>query len=232
MVDRSSVIQAVLDLFPEPRYLEIGVDSGDTFQFVSAKTKVAVDPHFKFSLPPNSDDTSYFSKTSDDYFSDCPVGNRFDVVYIDGLHTFEQSLRDLTNSLSRLDPKGVLIVDDVLPASYHSSLPSIEQAFQVRDHLAGANQALKSDHTWMGSVYKLMFFVQTFLQQLSYATVRENHGQLIAWFQPRSRGSFPERTVLSIGLLEFSDTVTSRNSFNLQPLEDILSAIKRAHSDQ
>jgi hypothetical protein len=231
MIERSAVVQQVLNLFEQPDYLEIGVDQGKSFQSLSAARKVAVDPAFKFVPPPNTRFVEYHSVISDEYFASyCPIGRSFDVVYIDGLHTFEQTLRDLLNAALRLTPDGVIIVDDVLPVSYHSAIPSLDQAFQVRDHLAAGNPALKADNTWMGDVYKLAFFIQTFMQQFSYATVQENHGQLIVWPSVRPIADVGQRSVLDIALLTFADTVLKRQVFRITPLQVIIEAIRTSRT--
>ena len=230
-MDRSSVVQEVLNLFDQPRYLEIGVDTGDTFRFVSAAQKIAVDPQFKFELPPNSPDIRYYPITSDQYFAtECPVTQKFHVVYIDGLHTFEQCLRDFMNALVHLEAAGVIIVDDILPVSYHSSLSSLDLAFRVRDHLAPGIEVARRDNTWMGSVYKLAFFVDAFAQQCSYATVQENHGQLILWIDPRSETALTDRPIRDLASLEFVDTIVQRDVFRIQPLANIVRAIRGARS--
>jgi hypothetical protein len=207
--------------------LEIGVDQGGTFGRLSAAYKVAVDPNFKFVPPPNTHAVEYHSVISDEYFaSHCPAGKFFDVVYVDGLHTFEQTLRDLLNAVPRLTRNGVVIIDDILPASYHSAMPSLAEAFQVRDHLAGGDPDRKADNTWMGDVYKLAFFVQTFMQQFSYATVQENHGQLIIWPSVRPITTVVERSILDVALLGFSDTILKRSVFQIQPFKTILDDIR------
>jgi hypothetical protein len=47
---RSEVVQQVLNLYNKPRYLEIGVYDGETFNAVHAEIKVAVDIKFSFNL--------------------------------------------------------------------------------------------------------------------------------------------------------------------------------------
>ena len=78
----------------------------------------------------------------------------------------------------------------------------------------------------MGDVYKVAFFIETFLQQLSYATVLENHGQLILWQSPRPAESIARRTMLDVALLNFADTVLQRQVFRIQPFEAILDKIQ------
>ncbi len=230
MVTRAAVIQSLLDLFPDPAYLEIGVDEGATFHGLRAGRKVAVDPAFKFRPPADGDGTvSYREATSDAYFADLrPDAPKFDVIYVDGLHTFEQVLRDLLNAIDRLSAAGVIVLDDILPNSYHASLPSLDEAFRVRNYVADRqNQpGLKADTTWMGDVYKAAFFVRGFLQSFSMATVAENHGQLVLWRAPRSPGDLGEETVGSVAGTDFRATVLRRDAFNVQPLATIVEAIR------
>src|SRR5271154_1554110 len=129
MLSRAQIIQSLLDLYEHPSYLEIGVNRGETFNKVTAGVKVAVDPNF---LCDHSDkvsagqDVRFFQLTSDEYFRDeAPSLPRIDVIFIDGLHTFEQTLRDLLNSIFFLRRDGVIIIDDVIPSSYYASLPDL-----------------------------------------------------------------------------------------------------------
>ena len=227
MIGRSAVVQQVLDLFPDPVYLEIGVDHGQTFHSVSAARKTAVDPNFKFVPDADTALVDYHAVTSNEYFATfCPADKFFDVVYIDGLHIFEQTLRDLLNAALRLRPGGVIVIDDIVPASYQSAMPLIDEAFRVRDYLANDHPSLRNDNTWMGDVYKLAFFVQTFMQQYSYATVQENHGQLVLWQSARPVEAIVQRSMLDIALLGFADTVLKRSVFQIQPFNEILSSIR------
>jgi capsular polysaccharide biosynthesis protein len=222
MLTRPAVVQRVLDLFDAPRYLEIGVDSGQTFHSVTADLKIAVDPAFKFAPPVSTAAVQYYPVTSDQYFArHCPPGQLFDVIFVDGLHQFEQTLRDMLNAVMRLSEHGVVIIDDILPASYHASLPDLGDAFMVRNHLSPGSQ----DATWMGDVYKVAFFVQTFMQQFSFATVQETHGQLIAWRTPRQTADVGERSMLDIAMLSFLDTVKQRSVFRIRPMDAIIEAM-------
>ena len=227
MLDRAAVLQSLLDLFQQPRYLEIGVDEGKTFHALNAASKAAVDPAFKFSVPADTQDVKYYAVSSDGYFAaHCPPGEVFDLIYLDGLHTFEQTLRDLLNAAMHLAPDGVIVIDDILPSSYHASLPSNTDAFLVRDHLARATPALAGDNSWMGDVYKLAFFIELFMQQLSFATVADNHGQLVAWAAPRPAQAMVPRSIAHLSMLDFSATVLHRDVFRIMPFAGILQLIQ------
>jgi hypothetical protein len=87
------------------KYLEIGVYKNSVFNCVPLKieNKIGVDPT----------QGGTHRKTSDNFFID--NNENFDVVFIDGLHTYEQCQRDCINSLKFLNPGGVILFHDFLP---------------------------------------------------------------------------------------------------------------------
>lgn len=220
-VTRKGVVQRVLELFDSPSYLEIGVQKGKTFNALEARKKVAVDPKFLFdyaAVAAEVPGTSFHETTSDDYFGSIATReDAFDVVYIDGLHTFEQTLRDLVNSISFLKPEGVIIIDDVFPSSYSASLPVKAEAKALIRATGEISNA------WMGDVYRLVFFVESFCQQFSYGTVNNNHGQLVMWRQQRQE--FPSRSLKEIAEKDYKDLFVETASFRCSSLEVILDKI-------
>lgn len=213
---RADVIGGFLKLHDNPTYLEIGVDTGVTFHALETRRKVAVDPHFKFAHAPSTEAVIYHEVPSDEYFGEhIAVGERFHVIYVDGLHTFEQTLRDLLNATEYLTDNGVIVVDDVVPSSFSASLPDLSDVLFVRSVMPS-----EQDMSYMGDVYKLVFFVQTFMQSWSYATIAENHGQLVMWRQ--NRREVPERTVEAVGRMDLVSMFRSYDGFNRKPLADIV----------
>ena len=227
MLSRVALIQSLLDRCDNPTYLEVGVNVGLTFLNIDASLKIGVDPQFLFDWrQQRSQSTRLYETTSDCYFGSMAAGHDlFDVIFLDGLHTFEQTLRDLINAIDRLKPRGIVVIDDVLPNSYHASLPDIGIAKSVRTFL-------KADHdpSWMGDVFKLVFFIDTFFQQYSFATVTESHGQLVMWKSPRSQ--IVERSVLELAQLQFSDVITKQKIFNIKPFDEILKDIAASNVDR
>jgi capsular polysaccharide biosynthesis protein len=226
---RSDVLNHILSLFHNPSYLEIGVNSGETFFAVEAGTKVAVDPQFLFDVDEARGkiaNARFHSVESDAYFS-AIVGpdERFDVIYLDGLHTVEQTLRDFCNAISYLKESGIIVIDDVVPNSYHASLPDLRVSRQLRDGL----YPKCNDGSWMGDVYRLVFFIQTFFQQYRYATVVENHGQLVVWKERRSPKELAYRGLQDIGRLPFENTVTESAAYNKLSFREILSALQNTY---
>jgi hypothetical protein len=213
----------MLDRFVDPTYLEIGVSVGDTFHAVRAKRKVAVDPAFGFTPPPNTPEVRSCALTSDECFGDPVVNDVFDVIDLDGLHTFEQTLRDFTNSIERLNGGGVIVIDDVLPNSYHASIRDHRTSVRVRTALGATNKS------WMGDVYRLVYFIRTSFQQFETATVMENHGELVVWRRTRSAETIVDRRVEEVGRLPFEATLTNRDEYRLLPLAEILRMIDGNH---
>lgn len=222
-VSRREVVQAFLDLFEAPAYLEVGVFQGETFSPLRAARKVAVDPSF----PPGVAErlerepaTEVHRAPSDAYFGGLCRSDRFDVIYLDGLHTFEQTLRDLLNAVLLLRHPGVIVVDDVLPDSYAASLREMRRAGQLRQRHPSANG------NWMGDVYRLVFFVDSFLQQFRYRMVADNHGQLVIW--RARRPEVADRRVEWVARAAWEDIVTDEATQRRMPLAGIVEEVARS----
>jgi hypothetical protein len=195
------------------------VFQGETFHAVHADRKVAVDPQFRFAQPqPAPRGTAYHEVASDEYFGRI-INERdeFNVIYLDGLHTFEQTLRDLLNAIAHLAPGGVIVVDDILPSTFYAATPDYD-AFDQLWRLTG-----QGDASWMGDVFKLLFFVQSL--PFSFATVADNHGQLVLWRSRRPAGSIVPRRIAAFLEMGYPDVLLHRNEFNIQPLSQILQAL-------
>jgi hypothetical protein len=220
-LSRLDVVQGLLDMYEEPRYLEVGVHSGETLFGVRAAARVGVDPHFRFDVDEarrTQPQCELWPVESDEYFGRiASPATRFDVVFLDGLHTFEQTLRDLLNALALLADGGVVVVDDVQPSSSVAAIGHLERFVAVRTALEVESR------DWMGDVYRLVFFVDSFLQQLSYRTVADTHGQMVVWRAPRE--SVSRRPLEEIARLTYEDLALERDSFRFAPYEEILSEI-------
>lgn len=221
-MNRAAVIQHCLDVFSgETSYLEIGVRRGVTFRDVRAARKVAVDPEFLFDIGeakaanPNS---TFCPVTSDAFFREHDRDEKFDVIFLDGLHTFEQTLRDLLNAIEVLKERGIIIIDDVIPSSYAASLPSAADAAAVKAAVGDVDAA------WMGDVYKLVWFISEFMPAYTFRCVQENHGELVMWRsarEPRGR----RYTLAEIASLSFCQVVKEKDMFNTVPMADIVREI-------
>lgn len=179
-----------------------------------ATQKTAVDPHFLLDVEQASSqnpDASYHEVPSDDYFG--AYAEPFDVIYLDGLHTLEQTLRDFTSALELLTPRGVIVIDDVLPNSHFAALPDLDEFLTFR----AANYV--AEDSWMGDVYRLVFMIDSFFQQVSFRTTEDNHGQLVVWRAPRP--SVTERRIEDISRLGFEALLKQGDVLRRAPLHVI-----------
>lgn len=110
---RSDVINRLIDVskLKNPRYLEIGVLFGDTFKDIKSNVKDGVDP----GQHGNCDYVNY-KMTSDEFFKN-HITLKYDIIFIDGLHTSFQVSKDIFNSINNLNDGGWIILDDVFPHS-------------------------------------------------------------------------------------------------------------------
>lgn len=70
---------------------------------------------------PRNDKCIFFNDSSDNFFKSIQ-GKKFDCFFIDGCHTFEQSLNDFKNSIDNINDDGIIFMHDTYPPSlyYHS----------------------------------------------------------------------------------------------------------------
>ena len=105
-------------------YLEIGVAEGDSLHLARPPTRAfGVDPNPTLNDRPFAATTRVFAMTSDAFFEPAhwarEVGGdtAIDLAFIDGLHLFEQALRDFINVERHAAPHAVVALHDTLPLS-------------------------------------------------------------------------------------------------------------------
>lgn len=175
---RTDVIQAFLNSRKKTAYLEIGVKDGENFFPIKADSKTAVDPHFVFSFKnrlrwvyknPSNLTAKYFEVTSDQYFE--TAGNKkMDVVFIDGLHTYQQTLRDVINSLKLLKDNGVIVMHDCNPPHKAAAHPSNSPAEAALAGLPGWTGE------WCGDVWKTICHLRSTRSDLRAFVLDTDYG--------------------------------------------------------
>ncbi len=111
-IKRWDLIQKIIDKKKYDNYLEIGCDKDQSFSKIIVKNKIGVDPISGGNV----------RSTSDRFFS--INTNKFDIIFIDGLHHYEQVIKDVNNSLKILNDNGFILLHDCLPRSIaHQAIP-------------------------------------------------------------------------------------------------------------
>jgi glycosyltransferase involved in cell wall biosynthesis len=132
----------------ENKYLEIGVEYGETFNNIHFSHKIGVDPDPKFQME-NSEVLKIM--TSDEFFENNPE-SFFDVIFIDGMHQSEFVIRDINNSIQYLNNNGKIFIDDIIPISYNEQLKIPSKHYYEKG-------ILKYGEPWTGDVWKVMFYI-------------------------------------------------------------------------
>jgi len=160
-------------------YLEIGVSEGITFNAVNVETKTGVDPDFQFDWQASHDGTHtrLLPLSSDAFFAQEPIGSRFDLIFIDGLHTYDQTYRDLQNALLYSHPGTVVLIDDTIPCDAYSCCRDQNEAIRLRAQSTGIANAI-----WHGDTYKIMPLIHLFHTAYEYCTiVDQGNPQTLLW---------------------------------------------------
>lgn len=137
--------------FVAGNYLEIGVEHGRTFQAVKFANRFAVDPNPLFSLFFRFPSIRVFSCTSDEFFRIVGDSFFFDLVFLDGLHTAEQTFEDLRNVSKLLTKDSIVIIDDTVPSDKWSAIPNQELAIRSRQ-----SNSSSTSGAWQGDVYRVI----------------------------------------------------------------------------
>jgi hypothetical protein len=159
------------------RYLEIGVLHGTTFRGVEIAERTAVDPGFGFDTNELANEsTRFFRQTSDTFFVNEPMSPQYDVVLIDGMHTFEQVVRDLSNVLLRTHQRSVIILDDTVPDDVYSTVKDGAASYDYRKLDTAPARG------WQGDVYKALFYIHDYVPGLDYRTIMgAGNPQTLVW---------------------------------------------------
>ena len=109
---RLEIIQNIIISKNYKKYLEIGCDKDQIFSNILIDYKIGVDPVQGGNV----------RKTSDDFFKNNL--DKFDIIFIDGLHEYGQVNKDINNSLKALNDGGIILLHDCMPKSYfHQAVP-------------------------------------------------------------------------------------------------------------
>jgi len=163
-------------------YLEVGVQHGTSLKLATTAARaVGIDPA---PLHIARDNQVIYKMTSDDYFdaaSDAGGHALIDLGFIDGLHHYEQALRDFLNMERYVHEKSIIVFDDILP----------------RNQEEATREQNTSD--WTGDVWKVTHMLLKYRPELRIREVDTSPtGTLVVWgfltgkpgYVPRSMDRF------------------------------------------
>ena len=167
---RFDIINNLISINGYKSFLEIGTQAKINFTSVSVDRKVCVDPD------PAAD--ADYQVTSDEYFNN--NFEKFDIIFVDGLHHADVAYRDIVNSLNRLNPGGTIVVHDVIPYSYEAQVIPLQKASDM------------GTVAWNGDVWKAWVKLRTERNDLIMNCVNTDHGCGIINFTNPGEGNFLE----------------------------------------
>jgi hypothetical protein len=103
---RYEIIQETINRKNYKSYLEIGCDQDELFSKITIEKKIGVDPASGGTVRDTSD--NFFKKNNE----------KFDIIFIDGLHEYDQVKKDINNSLIFLNDNGVIFLHDCMPMRF------------------------------------------------------------------------------------------------------------------
>lgn len=163
------IIPHVVDFVGAKSYLEIGCADNTCFSRVNASRKIGVDP--------NRGGTHRM--TSDEFFADNT--EKFDVIFIDGMHTYHQVKKDFENARRFVGDDSIVLFHDVLPDNKYTAWPTKKNRPKPKEVVA-----------WNGDVWRISFdLLETPL--VDYRIVPNLHGVGILKFGGEQQMLFPDK---------------------------------------
>lgn len=155
MKTRTEIINKIFETYKFQTYLEIGVATpAENFDLINAMFKESVDPS------PNG--KCNYIMTSDEFFLNYVGNKKYDVIFIDGMHTAEQSYKDVLNAIKYLNDDGFIIMHDCNPPTeYHT-----------RSYL----DFLATKGAWNGTVFRAFIQLKHELSDWSCFIIDEDWG--------------------------------------------------------
>ena len=182
---RFDIINNVIKIKKYQNYLEIGCFENENFDKINIESKTGVDPVSGGTIRDTSD--NFFLKNQIFY----------DIIFIDGLHIYNQVRKDLENSLKFLKPNGIIILHDCLP-------------LKIRDQMVP-----RSHEHWNGDTWKALVEART-LKTLDVYTILADNGLGVV-FKRKNRNilNLPNTKFKE---LKFKDYYNNFNNF-MNPIE-------------
>lgn len=202
-------------------YLEVGVHDGRTFLHVDIECKDGVDPDFAMDVKRHASEKHRFFRQPSDRFWVSPHPRVYDVIFLDGLHTFEQTMRDLLCSMRFAHGRTIWLIDDTLPCDVFSAIPDKERSFYERGRMN------LPGFPWHGDVYKVVFAMHDLIPVLKYATITgSGNPQTVAWYSARTAFRPNAANWEAISRMSYFDIEPHLHLFNVMDEERAFSLVR------
>jgi len=153
MITRTEIINKLFEIYKFQSYLEIGVRvPAENFDKINVVDKESVDP--------NPMGMCIHIMTSDDFFR--KNKKKYDVIFVDGLHTAEQSYIDVQNSIKYLNNDGFIVMHDCNPPTEY--------------HIRTYEEYLRTRGQWNGTVFRAFIQLKHELNDWSCFVINEDFG--------------------------------------------------------
>ena len=137
-------------------YLEIGVNTGRSLQYALSGTPcIGIDPSPVLEYP-LSEKQQLIETTSDDFFANNNVENLFgkiELAFIDGLHHYDQVLKDFINVEKHSDKDTVVLLHDIYPVVPETATREWNTFY------------------WAGDTWKFMHIINKYRPDLTIRTI-------------------------------------------------------------
>jgi len=194
---RVDVINKILKYNKGKSYLEIGVRRGETIAQIEASNRIGVDPNLQLDRiailksKGNLDGVEFLEIPSDRFFQENT--RTFDVIFIDGLHLYEQAIKDILNALNVLNEGGYIVVHDCNP---------------MTEKAADRKQA---KGIWSGDVWKSIYDIKINYPEIDYFVLNKDYGLGILSKKNGNENNYVPKFDENISNLDFSFLERNRN---------------------
>lgn len=155
LISRTEIINLLFEKYDFKNYLEIGVRvPAENFDKINAELKHSVDPE------PMG--TCTHIMISDKFFESHVGEQKYDVIFVDGLHSAKQVYLDVINSIKHLNDCGFIVMHDCNPPTEY--------------HIRSYDDYLKTRGQWNGDVFKGFIRLKTELKDWNCFVVDEDFG--------------------------------------------------------
>ena len=192
LYNRVSFITSATQKFKNCSYLEIGCDNNICFNSIPVSDKIGVDP----------DRGGNIKDTSDNFFKNNK--KNFDVIFLDGLHIYEQCRKDIINALNFLNKNGFIFLHDMTPRSWvEENVPRLQPI-------------------WSGNIWKVALeLVKT--KGIDFFIVHADHG--IGVIKKKEENVIYHDDYENIKNLKFKDFLNLNKQFKYVEAEEALDLI-------